>query len=112
MTIKYPHLFSPVTIGPLALSHRVVMAPLTRSRSEQPGRRVRPARKPPSDVSRNARCAGRPIAIVEAESDGDLVDNAFGRRRPRWRLTAEGVRPYQNKQRRRRCDGRRGVRPE
>jgi N-ethylmaleimide reductase len=37
MTIKYPHLFSPVTIGPLALSHRVVMAPLTRSRSEQPG---------------------------------------------------------------------------
>src|SRR5882724_11196523 len=37
MTLKYPHLFSPVTIGPLALSHRVVMAPLTRSRSEQPG---------------------------------------------------------------------------
>src|SRR5882672_1097221 len=37
MTIKYPHLFSPVMIGPLALSHRVVMAPLTRSRSEQPG---------------------------------------------------------------------------
>src|SRR5882724_9748735 len=36
-TLKYPHLFSPVTIGPLALSHRVVMAPLTRSRSEQPG---------------------------------------------------------------------------
>jgi N-ethylmaleimide reductase len=30
-------LFSPVQIGPLTLSHRVVMAPLTRSRSEQPG---------------------------------------------------------------------------
>ncbi len=30
-------LFSPVHVGPLALSHRVVMAPLTRSRSEQPG---------------------------------------------------------------------------
>src|SRR5260370_8813295 len=30
-------LFSPIHIGPLALSHRVVMAPLTRSRSEQPG---------------------------------------------------------------------------
>ena len=30
-------LFSPVKIGPLDLSHRVVMAPLTRSRSEQPG---------------------------------------------------------------------------
>src|SRR5271169_4321957 len=30
-------LFSPVTIGPLTLGHRVVMAPLTRSRSDQPG---------------------------------------------------------------------------
>ena len=30
-------LFSPVQVGPLTLSHRVVMAPLTRSRSEQPG---------------------------------------------------------------------------
>ena len=30
-------LFSPVQIGPLTLLHRVVMAPLTRSRSEQPG---------------------------------------------------------------------------
>jgi N-ethylmaleimide reductase len=31
------HLFSPVEIGPLTLSHRVVMAPLTRSRSKQAG---------------------------------------------------------------------------
>jgi N-ethylmaleimide reductase len=30
-------LFSPVWIGPITLQHRVVMAPLTRSRSEQPG---------------------------------------------------------------------------
>src|SRR5271163_5093114 len=30
-------LFSPVQIGPTTLQHRVVMAPLTRSRSEQPG---------------------------------------------------------------------------
>jgi len=30
-------LFSPVRVGPLTLSHRVVMAPLTRLRSEQPG---------------------------------------------------------------------------
>jgi len=30
-------LFSPVDVGTLTLSHRVVMAPLTRSRSEQPG---------------------------------------------------------------------------
>jgi len=32
-----PHLFTPVQIGPITLKHRVVMAPLTRSRSEQPG---------------------------------------------------------------------------
>jgi N-ethylmaleimide reductase len=32
-----PALFSPVQIGPTKLSHRVVMAPLTRSRSQQPG---------------------------------------------------------------------------
>src|SRR5271154_1421763 len=30
-------LFTPVEIGPMSLLHRVVMAPLTRSRSEQPG---------------------------------------------------------------------------
>lgn len=30
-------LFTPVHIGPIALKHRVVMAPLTRSRSAQPG---------------------------------------------------------------------------
>ena len=30
-------LFTPVQIGPITLKHRVVMAPLTRSRSEQPG---------------------------------------------------------------------------
>ncbi len=30
-------LFSPLQIGPITLQHRVVMAPLTRSRSEQPG---------------------------------------------------------------------------
>src|SRR5258708_30742631 len=30
-------LFSPVQIGPITLGHRVVMAPLTRSRSQQPG---------------------------------------------------------------------------
>jgi N-ethylmaleimide reductase len=30
-------LFTPLRVGPLTLSHRVVMAPLTRMRSEQPG---------------------------------------------------------------------------
>jgi 2,4-dienoyl-CoA reductase-like NADH-dependent reductase (Old Yellow Enzyme family) len=30
-------LFIPLNIGPVTLKHRVVMAPLTRSRSEQPG---------------------------------------------------------------------------
>src|SRR5260370_17165431 len=30
-------LFCPIQVGPLTMLHRVVMAPLTRSRSEQPG---------------------------------------------------------------------------
>jgi N-ethylmaleimide reductase len=34
---KHPKLFTPVQLGSLKLKHRVVMAPLTRSRSEQPG---------------------------------------------------------------------------
>src|SRR5271169_4067611 len=32
-----PKLFTPLQIGPMTLQHRVVMAPLTRSRSVQPG---------------------------------------------------------------------------
>jgi N-ethylmaleimide reductase len=35
--LAHPHLFTPVQIGPITLKHRVVRAPLTRSRSEQPG---------------------------------------------------------------------------
>ena len=35
--LAHPNLFTPVKIGPISLKHRVVMAPLTRSRSEQPG---------------------------------------------------------------------------
>src|SRR6202162_2098830 len=31
-----PHLFSPIQLGSLDLKHRVIMAPLTRSRSVQP----------------------------------------------------------------------------
>ena len=34
---KYSHLFSPLRVGALRLKHRVVMAPLTRMRSTQPG---------------------------------------------------------------------------
>jgi N-ethylmaleimide reductase len=34
---KDPKLFTPVQLGLLTLKHRVVMAPLTRSRSQQPG---------------------------------------------------------------------------
>jgi N-ethylmaleimide reductase len=37
MVNLYPHLLSPLRIGALPLSHRVVMAPLTRMRSTQPG---------------------------------------------------------------------------
>jgi N-ethylmaleimide reductase len=34
---NYPHLFSPLTVGDLELSHRIVLAPLARMRSTQPG---------------------------------------------------------------------------
>ncbi len=34
---KFPHLFSPLQLGEVTLAHRVVMAPLTRMRSRQPG---------------------------------------------------------------------------
>ncbi len=34
---KYPNLLSPLRVGPYELDHRVVMAPLTRMRSAQPG---------------------------------------------------------------------------
>ncbi len=36
-TLAAPALFSPVQVGPFSLSHRVVMAPLTRLRAELPG---------------------------------------------------------------------------
>ncbi|MCW5966527.1 MAG: alkene reductase [Bryobacterales bacterium] len=35
--MEYPNLFKPLRIGDLELSHRIVMAPLTRLRSSQPG---------------------------------------------------------------------------
>ena len=34
---NYPHLFSPLKVGDVSLAHRVVLAPLTRMRSTQPG---------------------------------------------------------------------------
>src|SRR5271154_7045952 len=37
MSTQTQKLFSPVQLGAITLSHRVVMAPLTRQRSEQPG---------------------------------------------------------------------------
>ena len=37
-----PHLFSPLTIGPYQLKHRVVMAPLTRMRAAKPSLAPRP----------------------------------------------------------------------
>lgn len=35
--MRYPHLFTPLQLGNLSLPHRIVMAPLTRSRAAQPG---------------------------------------------------------------------------
>ncbi len=37
LTTAERKLFTPMQIGPVALKHRVVMAPFTRSRSQQPG---------------------------------------------------------------------------
>jgi N-ethylmaleimide reductase len=36
-TLSAKKLFTPVQVGSMELEHRVVMAPLTRSRSVQPG---------------------------------------------------------------------------
>src|SRR5260370_33417928 len=36
-TLGANKLFTPIQVGPMELKHRVVMAPLTRSRSVQPG---------------------------------------------------------------------------
>src|ERR1700743_1463257 len=33
--MNFPHLFSPLQLGPYRLAHRVVMAPLTRMRAER-----------------------------------------------------------------------------
>jgi N-ethylmaleimide reductase len=51
-------LFSPTQIGPITLSHRIVMAPLTRSRSLQPG-------DIPSDLMREY--------YTQRASDGGLI---------------------------------------
>ncbi len=40
--MKFPHLFSPLKIGPTQLAHRVVMAPLTRMRAAKPSLAPRP----------------------------------------------------------------------
>jgi N-ethylmaleimide reductase len=34
--MNFPHLFSPLKVGPYQLNHRVVMAPLTRMRAARP----------------------------------------------------------------------------
>ena len=40
--MKFPSLFSPLQVGPYRLTHRVVMAPLTRMRAERPSLAPRP----------------------------------------------------------------------
>ncbi len=40
--MNFPSLFSPLQVGPYRLSHRVVMAPLTRMRAEKPSLAPRP----------------------------------------------------------------------
>jgi N-ethylmaleimide reductase len=40
--MKFPHLFSPLKVGPYRLGHRAVMAPLTRMRAARPSLAPRP----------------------------------------------------------------------
>jgi N-ethylmaleimide reductase len=40
--MNFPHLFSPLTVGPYQLKHRVVLAPLTRMRAAKPSLAPRP----------------------------------------------------------------------
>src|SRR5882672_2487559 len=40
--MNFPHLFSPLKVGPYQLKHRLVMAPLTRMRAEKPSLAPRP----------------------------------------------------------------------
>jgi N-ethylmaleimide reductase len=40
--MKFPHLFSPLKVGPCQLKHRVVLAPLTRMRAARPSLAPRP----------------------------------------------------------------------
>ena len=40
--MKFPHLFSPLKVGPYQLKHRVSLAPLTRLRAEKPSLAPRP----------------------------------------------------------------------
>ncbi len=40
--MKFPHLFSPLQVGPYQLKHRVVLAPLTRMRAAKPSLAPRP----------------------------------------------------------------------
>src|SRR3979409_2623337 len=40
--MNFPHLFSPLKVGPYQLKHRVALAPLTRMRAEKPSLAPRP----------------------------------------------------------------------
>jgi N-ethylmaleimide reductase len=40
--MKFPHLFSPLKVGPYQLKHRVALAPLTRMRAAKPSLAPRP----------------------------------------------------------------------
>ena len=67
-------LFSPVQIGAVALAHRVVMAPLTRSRSGQPG-------DVPSDIMRtyySQRASEGGLIIGEATTISPAARGWFG----------------------------------
>ena len=58
-------LFTPVQVGPFTLTHRVVMAPLTRSRSEQPGKlgQGRPQRGLPVRLGQEVQALPRAVRV-------------------------------------------------
>jgi 2,4-dienoyl-CoA reductase-like NADH-dependent reductase (Old Yellow Enzyme family) len=77
---KLPRLFSPLQLGEVRLAHRVVMAPLTRMRSAQPG-------NIPQDMNveyYSQRATNGGLIITEAtQSDADFAARA-GLSRHSW----------------------------
>jgi N-ethylmaleimide reductase len=69
--MKFPHLFSPLKVGPYQLKHRVIMAPLTRLRAAKPSLAPRPMNA--EYYAQRATAGG--LIIAEASP---VLNSAFG----------------------------------